>query len=93
MATRAAIKRLKRDWLDDPWWDIYATDGFEAHQTELTVFQERWERRWERRYQRELQEKSERLGIPGNIELVKYINDLEERIDDLRRELDRAVGE
>lgn len=33
------IESLKTEWLQNPVWDIYLTDGFEAHSLELFEFQ------------------------------------------------------
>lgn len=39
MKTFQEIEALKSEWLQNPAWDIYLTDGFEAHALELYNFQ------------------------------------------------------
>jgi|GEM_PF-2394510 len=46
MATPEEIHRLKVDWVDDPCWDIFDTEGFEEHYDELKAFQEEKDRDW-----------------------------------------------
>jgi hypothetical protein len=36
--TAADIEALKKNWRDDPCWDIECTDGFEAHKLELYAY-------------------------------------------------------
>jgi hypothetical protein len=36
--TPEQLDNLKANWLEDPCWDIEATEGFELHQTELYIF-------------------------------------------------------
>ena len=46
--TPAEVEELKKDWLDDPHWDLAETEGFEVHREELAEFEERAHARWER---------------------------------------------
>lgn len=41
LKTTEEIEDLKRQWLDDPCWDIADTKGFEAHKEELQTFQDK----------------------------------------------------
>ena len=45
------VAELKRQWLNDPCWDIEETEGFEQYQTELLIF----------RLQSQLDQANERL--------------------------------
>ena len=98
MATAQEIERLKRDWLDDPCYDLYGAEGFEEHEEELREFQTMTERRWEaERAEREAKEaarwasrvakKAEELGIPDNLRLAEYVLKLEARVDAIDKAL------
>lgn len=89
MKTPEEIEKLKRQWLADPCWDIYSTEGFEAHRKELEEYQAEQERRWEERRQQRLQEKANKMGIPDNLTLAKYIDELEWRIKQNEEEIDK----
>lgn len=55
MKTPEEIEELKRQWKQDPCWDIFSTEGFEDHVTELTEFQEKYNAEQMERYERELE--------------------------------------
>jgi len=38
MATQDEIEKLKKNWREDPCWDIELTEGFEEHLVELLAF-------------------------------------------------------
>ena len=38
MATQDEIEKLKKNWMEDPCWDIELTEGFEEHLVELLAF-------------------------------------------------------
>lgn len=82
---KTAIEELKENWLKDPIWDIYTTEGFENNEKELKEFQEEWEQRWEISRITNLNKKAEEIGCVGNIKLIKYIEMLEYRIEQLER--------
>jgi len=48
MKTRAEVEDLKAQWLTDPCWDIYATEGYGDYESELIVFQQAQEDQWAR---------------------------------------------
>jgi len=86
------IENLKQQWRYDPTWDIETTEGFELHRDELLAYrgqceQERANRRavMNRENQAELAARAEDLGISGNVQLVRYIESLERRINGLER--------
>lgn len=41
------IEDLKKNWLNDPIWDIEKTKGFEDHAEELLAFRKEQEAKWE----------------------------------------------
>jgi polyhydroxyalkanoate synthesis regulator phasin len=81
--TRSDVEKLKSDWLDDPCWDIYDTEGYEAYYDELKAFQEGRDARVALAEQRRLSDLANKLGIPGNIALAKYMDALTSRISRL----------
>jgi hypothetical protein len=83
MPTLEEIEKLKHDWKVDPVWDIEHTEGFEEHYDELKNFRENYEKQKQDERKKYLQERSEKIGCPGNIQLTKYIESLEIRIERL----------
>ncbi|NEX60168.1 hypothetical protein [Noviherbaspirillum galbum] len=88
--TREEVEALKRNWQEDPCWDLGETEGFEAHRAELAAFQTENERIWrdqakvrQAKQEQDIADKAIALGIPGNIALAGYILDLERRISNL----------
>lgn len=47
--TTEEIEALKKNWLNDPCWDIENTEGFEDHVAELTAFHELKRKEWEQK--------------------------------------------
>ena len=47
MKTREEVEALKRNWLEDPCWDIEDTEGFEEYAVELRGYHVEWRSRWE----------------------------------------------
>lgn len=93
MATEAQIARLKLQWLNDGSWDIEDTDGFEEHRAELAEWRVEQLDRWEREANERLEEKARLLGIPGNTDLVIYLNSLEYDIRQLREQIERLEAD
>lgn len=89
MKTPAEIAALKDNWRADACWDIEDTEGFEDHYDELLAYRKEWEARWEQRRYERLAEKAMQLGIPDNMKLAVYIENIEERIETLQREIYR----
>ncbi|GGB53221.1 hypothetical protein GCM10011607_12180 [Shewanella inventionis] len=92
--TREEIEDLKRDWKNDPCWDIENTEGFEVHKNELKAYSDECELEWsktaEKRKAREnkkLEEELERIGALGMLKMIKALksrlNEAEERIYNL----------
>ncbi len=84
---QAKLEKLKRDWLNDPCFDIWQADGFERHQEHLKDFQKRHEKKWKDAQNDKLQKKAVQIGMPGNLQLANYINFLERRIKKLEEPL------
>lgn len=80
MKSREEVQRLKGQWIDDPCWDIEATEGYEDYYDELLAFRQTQERKWSKLEELRLRDLACRYGIPGNMRLAKYIEDLEDRI-------------
>lgn len=58
--TKMQIEELKKDWENDPCWDIEDTEGFDAYYDELKVYRLETEARWEQQQKDELFEKVDR---------------------------------
>ncbi|MDP9474927.1 MAG: hypothetical protein M3R38_04430 [Actinomycetota bacterium] len=91
--TPEEIRELKINWREDPCWDIETTEGFEAHHEELLAYRLEIDREAEERRQLELEETAERLGVPGNLKLARYVELLEYTLDQLGERVDRLEGE
>ena len=79
--TRAKIDVLKRQWEDDPCWDIETTEGFEANREELLAYRLQKEAEWTEAHNNRMLAKADKLGCPGNIRLAEYITRLERQIE------------
>ena len=86
--TAEEIQELKLDWHGDPCWDIEDTEGFEAHHEELLQYRLEVERAGMERWRRELEEKAEQLGAPGNTALARYVERLEDSLEELRERVE-----
>jgi hypothetical protein len=84
MKTTEELQRLKDAWLYDPCWDIEESEGFEDHKEELYRFRMEIEAENKKISDEILLDRSIKLGIPGNIELVKHLERLEFEIEQLK---------
>ncbi|WP_368507830.1 hypothetical protein [Bradyrhizobium lupini] len=91
--TRDEIEHLKRNWLDDPHWDVEHTEGFEDHRDELKAFHDGIT---EKRRQKDQAEHEARIaaldakaGLGGNRALAEYIISMEDRIESLDSHAER----
>ena len=75
------ISELKRQWQNDPCWDIEDTEGFEAHSDELKAWREQLEANWQARENSRLAAKAEHFGC--SVELVRHLESLLRRIEEL----------
>ena len=87
--TPEEIDALKRQWKDDPCWDIEVSTGFEAHYEELRAWRIDFEAKAEERENARLLELAEKWGIPGNLALARHLDDLEYRVRQTERRIDR----
>lgn len=81
--TTQEINDLKAGWKKDPCWDIEDTEGFEDIKTELLEYRLKAERDWTESERTRLEEKAGKLQC--SIEIVKYVEWLEYKIDKLRQ--------
>lgn len=78
--SQSEVFELKQQWKADPSWDIEDTEGFEAHHDELLAFRKECEAEWEQQDKTRLEKRAESLGCPGNLDLARYVENLESRI-------------
>lgn len=83
MKTKEEILELKNTWRNDPVWDIEDTEGFEDHYEELLEYRKQIEAKRQEQLDKELALKADKIGMPGNIQLAKYIDYMEWRIKQL----------
>ena len=92
MKSKEQIEDLKKDWLDDPCWDIEDTEGFEEHRTELQLFRLKMENKNRRIYQKQLVFLSNKMGTQSQ-RLIEYLCSLETDINRLKNEVNQLKGE
>ena len=63
MKTVEEIDALKRNWYDDPCWDIYDTEGFEDHYNQLFDYQTECEREWQNKNDEQNKLGANQLGL------------------------------
>ena len=78
--SQSEVFELKQQWKADPSWDIEDTEGFEAHHDELLAFRMECEAEWEQQDKTRLEKRAVSLGCPGNLDLARYVENLESRI-------------
>jgi len=87
------IEALKRSWRRDPNWDIEETEGFEDHKEELRAYRKQQGEEWGQKERVRLIEKSAMLcGTTAALELIKYLETLEAKIEALQLDKDRRDG-
>ena len=79
--TPEEIAELKRQWIEDPCWDIEDITGFEVHRDELRQYREQIEADYEVRRSQEIEAKAVAIGCPGNRALAEYVMGLEAKIE------------
>lgn len=88
MKTRMEVEALKRNWIKDPIWDIYDTEGYEEYRDELRKFQTNMMQEWRAREYNKVYDYARGLGIETlgnpadepNLELAKLLMQIEERL-------------
>lgn len=84
-ASRAEVEDLKRNWRQDPCWDLADTEGFEEYREELAAFQQEHERTCAVNEQTELAALAARFQC--SIELARYLRSQEARIAQLEEQI------
>lgn len=87
MATQEQIDNLKTQWLHDPCWDIYDTEGFEDHREELKKYQDKVESEWKAQREKETADRAIELGCSP--QLARYIMNLEYRLAAMQEMIDK----
>lgn len=81
------IEQLKRDWKNDPCYDIENTEGFEDHYEELKAFSDKCKKHWkqeaEAREKAEIQQLESELSRIGTLGLLRMIKELQEQVSEL----------
>jgi hypothetical protein len=76
LKTRQEVEELKRQWRNDPCWDLWEQEGFEEYKNELRSYAEQKEAEWEAEEQMRKEARASKLGIPGNFESrIEYVDD------------------
>lgn len=83
MKTLEEIQELKIAWRNDPVWDIEDTEGFEDYYDELLAYRKKVQQKRKDQQEKELILKADKIGVPGNVTLAKYIDYMEWRIKQL----------
>ena len=91
MRSEQDIEKLKRDWQNDPCWDIEETEGFEDHYAELLSFRLEKERKWKEVAKEKLKKKASEYGIPYNLKLTETIYYLNQEIIQLREMVEKLM--
>lgn len=86
MKTREDIERLKRDWRNDPCWDIADTPGFEDHRDELAEYQCQREAERDQKRESAIVVEMLRMGISDRA-TYDYLKGLERRLERLETRL------
>ena len=86
MKTYREIEDLKFQWICDPVWDIETTEGFEDHKEELFKYRMQCESKWKEEWKENMEKKAHKMGVPGNIKLAEYIENLEMKIERLQEQ-------
>lgn len=84
MKTREEVDELKRQWRNDPCWDLGDEDGFEEYWGELNQYRRDCEMMWKEQELRRKHLRADALGIPGNFALLAHIETLERKIKALQ---------
>jgi len=89
--TRKEIEDLKLQWMTEPIWDIYSTEGFEDYHEELYAYQQECELMWKQRAENEFIEFQKMIGTK-NKKLSKYLYAMAKKIQSLESEVSVLKG-
>lgn len=73
--TPKEIEILKKNWMNDPCWDLGTTEGFELHKEELKAFEKKMWQKWKTEREKEVKDRA----VANNISFED-----QEKIDALR---------
>ena len=65
------LEALKRNWVQDPCWDIEDTEGFEDYYEELLAFRLDMEQQWEQKKRERLTNLARQIGWGDNTEIAQ----------------------
>lgn len=85
MKTKQDIENLKRQWLNDPCWDIEDTEGFEDYKKELLEY--RLSIETEKRIVEEKRKSRACALYNCNLEMLRTIESLQHRVEVLEKEM------
>lgn len=92
MPTREEIDELKRQWTNDPCWEIEETEGFEEHFDELWQFHQEWAQQKRDEQARYLQQRAVELGVVDNPTLLATLLKMEQQIDRLTAKVEEQAN-
>jgi hypothetical protein len=99
MKSRTEVEALKHNWLRDAIWDIEETEGFEEYKEELKAFRIKTEQEWKSKEYNRLHNRAVSLGIDNlgdgeskQLELMKYLENLERAINNLAERISKLEG-
>lgn len=84
--SREEVERLKRDWLEDPVFDLEDATGFEEHRSELATFAEKSKEGWRKREEDRVAARAAELECSPRTLL--YIEQLERSVSRLSADFD-----
>ena len=88
MKTTEEIDDLKRQWCENPCWDIENTEGFENHHDELLAYRKEHEKKQDEEFEQKVRKEMSRLGITDRA-TYNYLKWLEGRIDKIESILEK----
>lgn len=83
MKTPAEIEELKRQWREDPCWDIETTEGFEDHFEELAKYHIDMAAMWKFEAEERAKARAIEIGTPDNPILTETIVRMQNMIESL----------
>lgn len=87
--SREDLEKLKKDWMSDQSWDIWATEGFEHHYEELKELQRHVEKSQRQVSQERRDAEARSWGVSHNEALFKKISSMNETIIRMQLVIDR----
>lgn len=94
--SRKEIEALKKEWEEDPCWDLVDTEGFESCRNELAAHQAMIEESWKKKANDERQQEELELAAEfaelGELGVYRVLKKAMERIEDLEAQLSELEG-